>query len=248
MTIVLVSAQVCRTSVHIHFICVHKCLAFFSKRHKLGRTLFEKCEVGDCKFGVIWKRRALFFFFFFSFFLVTLQNPWERFEHLIFLSSVVSAFWENSSPPLTPLTSDFQIPCMLSPRGLFFFPPPSTPGSAFKWCINTIKQPLKFWRVDQRANKAKCFWRISETSGRMDDLAQSNQPNQMKYHNITSKPAPTATATATRSTSPVLGVSVLSHRNIVADGLKWIYFTTNRPGLVSVGNIVMFFNVHVIHG
>lgn len=98
-----------RCAVHlftIHFVFVHKCLAFSSK---LGRTFFfslfsfkkkkKKSELGYSK------------------------TAWKRFEHLIFHSSVASAFGENSSPSLTPLTSDFQIPCMLSPHGSPPLPP-----------------------------------------------------------------------------------------------------------------------------
>lgn len=104
------------------------------------------------------------------------KTPRETFEHLIFHSSLVSVFEENSSPSTSStdiLTS--LIPCMLALHG---FLPTQTSGSAFKWCFNTIKQALTFrWWLTGKPIWAKCFWKILRQQAGRDDLAQSNRHN-----------------------------------------------------------------------
>lgn len=148
-----------RCAVHlftIHFVFVHKCLAFSSK---LGRTFFFSL------FSFLKKKKKVNW--------VIVRLP-ER-DLNIWYSTPASHLRSEKILPLHwllwHLTFRFHA-CSLHmglPHSL-----PLNSGSAFKWCINTIKQPLKFCQVDQPANKAKFFWRISR------DIRQDGWPRTIK--------------------------------------------------------------------
>lgn len=143
-------------------------------------SLLTSFEASDCEFASLseGKKPSLYFCGH------TTQSPERDLKHLIFLSSVVICILRKSSPPcllhslwlLWHLTFRFQA-CSLH---MGFRLPPPLRGLHLNGALIPSNNHWNSSAWSGEPIKQKCFWRISETSGRTDDLAQSNQHNQMR--------------------------------------------------------------------